>query len=254
MKNKFNTSPLLYLVICFAFIKCNNANSLAKEGLKHLDQGKKITALKYFEEALDSNKKNPIALYGKGKIMTESSLTMNLGQKLLENSIPKLDPEYKSDAILTLARSYARTNLYDRAIKLIEENISAPSASPDLYIDLSFYYIQTLEKNKGRNILEKGLEANPKSMSLYLALANVDLKYFNNSTSALATLEKAYNIEHDNQDVIRKIARISYNLGNTGKTVEYLERLKVLQSDSSEKAKIDSWIAEAKAGKWQINP
>ncbi|MDH4200263.1 MAG: tetratricopeptide repeat protein [Spirochaetia bacterium] len=245
---------IFFILGIFLIFSCNNANSLAKEGLKNLDQGKKITALKYFEEALDSNKKNPIALYGKGKIMTESTLTLSLGQKLLENSIPKLGDEYKVDAILTLARSYARTNLYDKAIKLLEESTSAEPAFPDLYIDLSFYYIQTLEKTKARNILAKGLEANPKAVSLYLELANVDIKHFGNHTSALSSLEKAYKLENENQEIINKMALENYILGNIKGTVEYLEKLKSLQSDSAEKSKIDEWIAQAKAGKWQANP
>lgn len=250
MKKKIRGTALLLLLLLFNW-QCRNANSIAKEGFKNLEQGKKITALRFFEEALDVNKNNPLALYGKGKILIESNLTFNLGQKLIETALPKLDSEYKTDAVMTLAKSYARTNLYDKAIKYLEESIKNGVHVPDMFIDLSFYYMQTLEKTKGRNILLKGLETYPKSISIYIALAQTDLKYYNNYTSAIQTLEKALAVDSTNQEVCKKIAILYYRIRKADKTMEYLKRLRDLQTDESQKAKVDAIILEAKSGKWQ---
>jgi lipopolysaccharide biosynthesis regulator YciM len=233
---------------------CHNSNSLARQGLKNLEQGKKITALKFFEEALDANKKNPLALYGKGKIMTESTLTMSLGQKLIESALPKLDSEYKTDAILSLGKSYAATNLYSRAIKVMENSLAEGTHDPEIYIDLSFYNLQILEKNQARNVLLKGLQANPKSVRLYITLSNLDLKYFHDNYSALQSLEKAWQIEKNNQDVVKSIAVLYYKTGDVVKTVEFLKILKDLQTDNADKLNTEKWILQAQSRQWQINP
>ncbi|MDH4261423.1 MAG: hypothetical protein OEV78_00090 [Spirochaetia bacterium] len=251
--HKNNKNLLFTILLSAALFNCQNANKLAKLGLKNLEQGKKITALKYFEEALDSNKKNPLALYGKGKIMIESSLTLNLGQKLIESSLPKLDKEYVTDAILSLGKSYASTNLYNKAMQILEKAISEGNHAPEIYMDLSFYYIQTLEKNQARNILLKGIQANPKSDRLYITLSSMDLKYFNDHYSAISSLEKAYQIDKTNQDTVKSIAVLYYKVGNAAKAVEYLKILKDLQIDNNEKLNTEKIILQAQSGQWKIN-
>jgi len=242
------------LLAIIALADCHNSNSLAIQGLKFLDQGKKITALKYFEEALDANKKNPLALYGKGKIMIESSLTMSLGQKLIESSLPKLDKKYKTDAVLSLGKSYAATNLYGRAIKVLEESLAEGNQDVDLYLDLSFYHLQNLEKNPARNILVKGLAANPKSMRLYLAQANLDQKYFHDNYGAIQTLEKAFQMDKTSKEAAKSLAVLYYKIGNPPKAVDYLKILKDLQTDNAEKLNTEKWILQAQSRQWQINP
>jgi tetratricopeptide (TPR) repeat protein len=244
-----------YLILFIVFSSgCHNANSLARQGLKNLEQGKKITALKYFEEALDANKKNPLALYGKGKIMIESSLTVSLGQKLIENSLPRLDKEYKTDAILSLGKSYAATNLYNKAIQILEASLSEGSQAPEIYMDLSFYYLQTLEKSQAKNILLKGIQVNPKSDRLYVSLSNLDLKHFHDIYAAIQSLEKACQIDKTNQETVKSIAILYYKTGNRIKSVEYLKILKDLQNDNNDKLNTEKTIIQAQSGQWQINP
>ena len=234
------------------FFSCHNANSLAKQGLKNLEQGKKITALKFFEQALDANKKNPIALYGKGKIMMESNLTISLGQRMVESALPNLDKKYKTDAILSLGRSYAATNVYDQAIKVLAGSIETGNHAPEIYIDLSFYYLQILEKNQARNILVKGLSANPKSTALLSAMANLDIKYFHNYYAAIKSLENAIQIDKTDITNVRKIAELFYKTGRTDKSVEYLKILKDMQTDNNEKLNTEKIILQAQTGQWQI--
>lgn len=244
----------IYLASFIFIVNCQSSNSLAKEGLKYLEQGKKITALKFFEDALNANKKNPIALYGKGKIMTESNLTMGLGQKLIESAIPRLEAPYKIDAVISLGKSYAATNLYNRAIKVLNTSISEGSQSPEIYMDLSFYYLQTLETNQARNSLLKGLAVFPKSVPLYLSLASLDAKYYNNNYASIQSLEKALQIENNNPDILKKIAISYYKLGNIPKTVEFLNLLKNAQRNNDEKLNTEKWITQAQSARWQINP
>jgi len=243
----------IILAIAVYVSGCRNANSLAREGFKYLEQGKKITALKYFEEALDANKKKPLALYGKGKIMTESALTMNLGQKLIESALPKLEKEYKPDAVKSLAKSYAMENLYSKAIKVLENALTDGIHDPGIYLDLSFYTGQILERSKARNILRKGIEMNPDASSLYLALSDIDIKQSRDFALALKSLEKARQLDPENMEILQKTAFVYYNLGNLDKSIEMLNLLKSIQTNSTEKLMIDKWITQVKSRKWQIN-
>lgn len=246
----------LVIVVFYALFlfHCHNANSLAREGLKNLEQGKKITALKFFEEALDANKKNPLALYGKGKIMTESPLTMSLGQKMIESALPKLEPGYKADAVISLGKSYAVSNLYNKAIKILASAIAEGMHEPEIYLDLSFYYGQLLEHAKARSILLSGIQNNPKSAKLLVALANFDLKYQKDIQGAIRSMEKAQQMQPEDKDILKNVAWLYYRSGNNLKAIENLNTLKALQTDNGEKLTTEKWINQIQTGKWQINP
>jgi tetratricopeptide (TPR) repeat protein len=245
---KKNIAVIFFLL---SLLNCRNSNFYAKEGIKNLHDGKKITALKFFEEALDSNKKNPLALYGKGKIMLESSLTMTLGQKLVENSLEKLDAEYLSDAYISLAKSFAMTNLYDKAIEILEKGLEKNSSSPDIYRDLAFYYSQTLNYNKAKSVLSKGVEMFPEDADLSLELSNLYIKQFGNWNLGIEIIENSKKKNNNNRELLVKLASLYYRIGNKKLAIENLILLRNLQANENEKKQIDEWIQQAQAGKWQ---
>ncbi len=240
------------LLLCFQLAHCSNAKQLALQGLEAYDEGKKITALRYFEEALKKDAGNPYALYGKGRLMLDSTITIDIGKRMLRDSIDGLPPQYQTKAYLALAQSYAMTNQYEEALKILDEAEDNNLMSAELAIENIRYNILLRNFTLSRNRIVKYIERFPDSVPLMILAAVNEVKYAKGYTRAIDYLKSASKVEPGNPEVVKKTAIVYYEWRKYDQAIEWLEKLKTLQAGAEEKAKIDTWIEEVRTREWNI--
>jgi len=250
IKNKF------YLLFIFFFfiggMNCKNSDKLAIQGLDFLQEGKKISALRYFDEALDINPNNPYALYGKGKILLESTITFSLGQSMIERSLDHLNPKYKVDAYRSLASSYAFSNLYKKAINTLKQANEKGFQSIEIISDIVQYYISVKDYQTARTILNENLSKYSKENKIYIDLALLEANQFQNLEKAKSILEKSAEINVPTPELYKKLAIICYRLKLRNEAIDYLKKMQVMQNDADLIKQIDEWIGLIEKKSWQI--
>lgn len=115
--------PSLALSALLIFNACGRSRALAEEGLKSSAEGKQISALEFFDRALKSNAKEPLALYGKGMLLTEEKITEDIAISMLSQAIgePGLKEKFSALARLKLAEIYAGRGDKDEALAQLDK-------------------------------------------------------------------------------------------------------------------------------------
>ena len=236
--------PFLFIV---PFTGCKNADYYAHEGLKHLQQGHKITALRNFETAYEKDKDNPLALYGKGIILIDSGITIDMGLESLEKAIPGLsDIEYKADAYLKLARGYKGLKKDTKAIHKLEEAIKNKVDDARIYHVLAGLYLNlpVKKEDKKKNferaltLYQEGVKRFPEDAALnreYGIHLLTDLKL---EIEALQFLEKSNVASANNPVTLKAIMKASYLLKDIKKAQEALKNLLSVIKSEKEKEEL----------------
>lgn len=253
MNHTKTKSILLTILLATQAISCSNAKQLALQGIEAYNEGKKITALRYFEEALKKDPKNPYALYGKGKLMLDSIITVDIGKRMLQKSIQGLPDKYKTDAYYSLAKSFAMSNQYNEALKTLSKLEEQKLMNQESALNMVAYNIQLRKFSKSRQLVEKYIEQFPDSTKLLIMASVIEAKYYGNFSKAIEHLESAATLDPGDPEVVKKSAIIYYKSGNTAKTIENLEKLKTFQTGENEIQKIDTWIELVHKRKWEIS-
>jgi len=247
MKIKITT----ILMVSVFLLNCNSANKLATAGIQSLQEGKKLEALKLFEMALEKNDSNPLALYGSGKILIESTITLDIGQQRLAESIENLSvKEYRLDAAATLANSYARVNSYDKAIEVLEDSVSKKIYSEKLFEELAFYHLQVMNPKKAIETLEKGSFLYPDKTIFYIRIAQIMANNQRNPYQALTKITEGIEAIPDNTLLYKSRSIIYYSLKKYDLAINDIEKIKSLDPNGEKSTIYGEWIAAIKARKW----
>lgn len=246
------TKYLLLILFILQAAACQNSEELALKGMEALNEGKKVTALRFFEEALRKDKKQPLSLFGKGKILLDSPYTYRLGQQMIHESLDSLEPPYKETAYLALADSYSRSNQYQRAIEVLKKAEEKKMKSQLICSRQVYYKMQMRQFKSAQKKVDSCLEKFPGNTRLQLLAGVLEAKR-RRYAAAIMILEKAHQGAPDNKEVIKKLAIIHYLKREIPKSVNYLKLLKSKQVAPEQKEKINSWIKQANQKRWEVS-
>ncbi|MCB1199192.1 MAG: hypothetical protein KDK41_01000 [Leptospiraceae bacterium] len=70
---------------------CSRSEKISRNGLQLLKQGKTLSALAEFEKALAINENDPLAQYGKGRILARNQVTRQIAEDLIRTALPELN-------------------------------------------------------------------------------------------------------------------------------------------------------------------
>ncbi len=161
---------LIFLFAFGLFYSCKDSDQLAQEALHHLKSGKSITALALFDQILDEEPENPLALYGRGKILISNSLTINIGKRILKKALFLLDSEEeaKKDIYITLSHVLKAKE----SILFLEKAIQREKKLfPEIYQILAQRYLEKGESQKALDTYEKAIHLYPNHIQLVVEYA-----------------------------------------------------------------------------------
>ncbi|HRP69532.1 MAG TPA: tetratricopeptide repeat protein, partial [Turneriella sp.] len=172
------------LVGMLALSACGRARTLAEEGIVRLEQGRQTSALELFDRALRSNPKEPLALYGKGILLSEEQITEDIARSMLTQATQqeKLSEKYRIKAYLRIAELAASRNDRDATLQnLAKISITHPAVDPQVVRHIASLYLQLKEKTRARDLLTTYRESHPKDMEteyFLFRLYTLELKDF----------------------------------------------------------------------------
>ena len=243
-------SIIALIFIATSFIFCNSAQKDAKIGLNFLEENKRFTAYRFFEKALEENKKEPLALYGKGKIFLLSTETMTMGRELIKESLSKLPDKYFEDAVGSLVNSYSLTKEYKESIKLLQGQIDDDRESASVYRNLIANYIILRKNELARRSLKKALEIYPSSTQIMGIAGIYEKRVRKSNKGALKYFKAVFTTEANNKNNLLHLAIIHNNMRDFKEATDTLIKLKTL-STPLEQVEIETWIKLITKKRWK---
>ncbi|MBV6492706.1 MAG: hypothetical protein LDLANPLL_00703 [Turneriella sp.] len=146
--------PLLFTLT--PLIACGRAKALAEEGVIRLEQGKQTSALELFDRALRSDPKEPLALFGKGILLSEEQITEEIARAMLIQAAQQeaLPEKFRAQAYLRIAELAATHNERDTVLQnLAKISAASPAVDKNVVRRMTTLYLQLKEKNRAREIL-----------------------------------------------------------------------------------------------------
>lgn len=144
---------------------CGRSRALADEGMSRLEQGKQTSALELFDRALRSNSKEPLALYGKGMLLSEEQITEEIALSMLKQAVQQSDikEKYRVNAYLRIAEIYARRGDKDETLQnLAKISGTGKAVTGEIVRKVATIYLLLKEKDRAREAITAFLDLNPK--------------------------------------------------------------------------------------------
>jgi len=171
------------VVCCFSLLVQNILFSqfgdptfdLVEQGIVLQDQGKHKQAIEKYNQALQLDKKNAMALYEKGIAyfsLSQYKKALGLANKIIKYK----DPSYLMDAYILKADAYEKLGKRNLAIQVYEEATSLYSKSSFLSRKLGLRYMKMGYHQKAHDILIESIYLDHLSAQSHKALANVLLR------------------------------------------------------------------------------
>ena len=236
---------LLSIILCISStVACNFSHKLAQEGIKHLEKGEEITALTFFEKSLKQEPKQPLALYGKGKLLAQSIITSHVAQDMLKmslNTLSKQDQKYAEDIYIILARLAGGS----KAIKILTDALPL-FPTKKVYLTLGGYYTELKEYKRAYMLYkEKALIQYDNDIDLQIAMIN--------SLLSLKLYRKAYNILKNIPEskrtppILMSLVEVTYKLRQKKEVLVYIDMILTSPNFNLDKVKKEYLINLQKA-------
>ena len=230
LNNKFsififvgNTSTLLFIAVVFLFsIGCNQANQMAEEGILQLEQGKSVTALTLFEEALEIDSENSIALYGKGQILIQQEVTRHMGKSMLKKAVLRLSDRKQQKSAAFLLAQFSETK---DGIEILYNMIKRKFNDPDVYLQLAAYQTKLKEKKKALATYLEAIDLYPQQARLKVKLAYFYAANMRNYRKAFEYYKQASDTQEDDIDCLIGFAKTSYLIGKTSESMTIIQKI-----------------------------
>lgn len=167
-----------------------------------------------------------------------------LGARMPDKAQEQIDLVLKEDpkneeALLVQSAIYLLTQNPGRARGILEGLLAQGSTRPDIYLMLAMISRQAGDDRGEGDTLRRGIQANPKSVNLFMALADNHLRH-KRMDEATEAVKKAIEAEPGNVRIRGALAALYWE---NGKTVEATEALKTMTSADPKKE--EAWIEVA---------
>jgi len=240
----------IIFIILSSLLFCNSSQKDAKIGIAFLEEGKQFTAYRFFEKALENNKDEPLALYGKGKIFLRSSETVQIGRELIRKSLPKLPEKHFNDAIKALVHSHTLAKEYRESIALLQKQIEKKRESDLIYKNMVANYLILRKYEQGKRNLQKALDLYPTSIHIMQIAGIYESIVRKNKKEALKYFEAVSKIDSKNSENLLNLAIVHNEMRNYKESVNTLIALKSL-SKPAKQIEIESWIKLISKKRWK---
>ena len=220
---------LPFFLLLSLISQCKDANNMARQGLEYLNDKKNIAALNLFDQALEIDEGNPLALFGKGKIFIREPLTLNIGKEMLTRSITGLEDKFlKKEAYLLLSEVSSK----EESIQILEKAILDQSAvDADLFHALAKSQLKNDQIKKAISTYETGMKKYPKDHTIHKELGVVLASRLKNYREAYTIFKVITKKKPEDIESLYYLSKISYNLRKRKEALSYLD--KILQQEVS---------------------
>ncbi|RME90614.1 MAG: hypothetical protein D6767_06575 [Candidatus Hydrogenedentota bacterium] len=242
--------PLLLL------FSCKNANKIANEGIEYLNAGNYIAALNAFDEALEIDKENVLALYGRARIYAKNSETREMAKRDLEKALPHLkSPEDELQARIVLANIYYQYNQWKKAISVLEDAYQKGRREKRLLLHLSQYYAENRQISKAKEVYEKALQQYASDEDILYSYGLFLAKYLHQYKKAtdylVQSLEKAKEKGVFRYDTVLNLVKLAYLQRQYNQAFALLQELEKNIPDQ-EKGKIAELKKKIQTRTWRV--
>lgn len=134
---------------------------------------------------------------------------------------------------------------FDAAAEAFQKVIAANPSFAPAHLQLGLCYQQKKMPDQAVESYKKALELDPSSVAAAYN-AGMTLYTENKPADALSFLEKASALKADDADILEAIAYCHLQLGNTAKSLEYLQRAAALVQDPEKRKAIEDEIQKLK--------
>jgi tetratricopeptide (TPR) repeat protein len=167
-----------------------------------------------------------------------------LGARMLDKAQEKVDVVLKAEpkneeGLLLQSAIYLVKQEPAKARSLLEGLIAQGSTKPDIYLMLAMISRQEGDDKGEGDAIRRGIQANPKSVTLYMALADNHHRH-KRMDEAVEAVKKAIEADPDNVRIRAALANLYWE---SGKTAEAGEALKAITSHDPKKE--EAWIEVA---------
>lgn len=163
----------LYIGLLAVLLNCNNADVYSQKGLVFLSKQKNLSALTFFNKALDVDAGNGLGLFGKGQILLSNKHTVDIGYRMLNQAIKELDDknhlQYITQAKLLLVQHEISHRHFDKAQSLLDDVKKNSQYDQQVFI---LEYLMLLKRRQNYKALGY-LKENCKGKEISLTLLDI---------------------------------------------------------------------------------
>ncbi len=245
---------LLFVLLCTQVAGCKNAENYAREGVKHLDKGEDVTALYFFEKALQADEDYALALYGKGRLLLQNKITKNDGKAMVERALPRLEnPAIKEKAYLIIAEFYNKEANTSKAIEYLENALKEKIISPKTLGKLALYYSKAGDNKKALELLGRSTKEFAQDPSAHADMGRFYFEELKNFELARQSYLKSHQLQSGQKEILYKLMRSSYLVKKPAQSLQYLDMLLKLSIDPVETAQLQSLKPLIEKNQWKLN-
>ena len=188
-----------------------------------MNDKKTLTALNLFDQALEIDKDNSLALFGKGKIFVKETLTLNIGREMLFKSIPGLkDKPLRKEAYLLLFK----TSSGQESVKILQKAIMDQLVvDPELFQTLAEYQLEKDQIKEAVFTYESGIKKCPDDITLKKNLGVVFASRLKSYREAYLLFKNIVEKTPKDIESLYYLSKISYILKKRKEALEYLDRI-----------------------------
>ncbi|MBN8222808.1 MAG: hypothetical protein J0L53_17975 [Spirochaetes bacterium] len=161
MRARRGIYPALAVIFFLGVIGCGRSRALSEEGLQRLEQGKQTSALELFDRALRSNAQEPLALYGKGMLLSEEQITEDIALTMLKQAVQQgdLKEKYRIRALVRIAEIAVKRKDKDETLQNLSKISGAMRVIDGATLRrMAQIYLQLKEKDRAREVVTAYLE------------------------------------------------------------------------------------------------
>ena len=196
---------------------------MARQGLAYLDEKKIVAALNQFDKALEIDENNSFALFGKGKIFVQKTLTLNIGRKMLLRSLPGLeDIALKKEAYLLLSK----TSPAQESIKILQRAILDQSiVGPEFFHALADSQLKDNRVKEAASTYHWGIKRYPDDITLQKKLGILSASRLRNYQEAYSIFKSVIEKAPKDIEALYSLSKISYIFRKREEALEYLDQI-----------------------------
>ena len=238
----------IWLGVFFVPLNCHNADKTAREGILRLEEGKDVIALTLFEEALEADPENSLALYGKGQILIRQELTKHIGLPMLKKAVsglPNADSRKKAYLFMVQASDA------QEAIKILEEMIKNKMDDPNVYSQLAARQLELNNRRAAVKIYLKAIEKYPQKTHLKGELALLYASQMRAYRRASEYYQKALDEDATNTSYLMGLAKVRYTMGQRKAPLEIIQKMLEIETQAGKKNELSQVKNEILRSRWR---
>jgi len=244
---------IFYLTIIS--FSCNRGDKFAKEGIAFLEQKKGVEALRSFEKALAKEKTNALALYGRGLILIQRSITAQIGFQNLKTALKSIkEKKYREKAFLAIANYQFEISDFNKAIQILENTLKVEKIkTPAVYNNLANYYARKNNRTKALETFNKAIKQFPQNADTYYNFALLMASKFKNIKKAYSLFIEADKYKPKQKDIVLNLVKASYLLNNKKQALSHLSSIEEFFTSEKSKKKYQKLKKLISSGKWKVD-